>query len=57
MNYQTIHKRWKWFVLGGIFLHYLSLIFSKTQNPVYETVSTVLIKDSKNSFGGQDLKC
>lgn len=49
-------KRWKWFVLSGFFALVVSYFFLKTQNPVYETVSTVLIKDAKNSFGGQDFE-
>ena len=49
-------KRWKWFVLGGIFALFISYLFLKTQNPVYEVVSTVLIKNSKNSMGGQDFE-
>ena len=49
-------KRWKWFVLGGIFALFISYLFLKTQNPVYEVVSTVLIKDSKKSIGGQDFE-
>jgi capsular polysaccharide biosynthesis protein len=49
-------KRWKWFVLSGFFALVVSYFFLKTQNPVYETVSTVLIKDTKNSFGGQDFQ-
>lgn len=49
-------KRWKWFVLGGIFALFIAYLFLKTQNPVYEMVSTVLIKDSKNSMGGQDFE-
>lgn len=34
----------------------VTYFFLKTQNPVYETVSTVLIKDAKNSIGGQDFE-
>ena len=49
-------KRWKWFVLGGIFALFIAYLFLKTQNPVYEVVSTVLIKDSKKSMGGQDFE-
>ncbi len=49
-------KRWKWFVLGGIFALFIAYLFLKTQNPVYEVVSTVLIKDSKKSIGGQDFE-
>ena len=49
-------KRWKWFVLSGFFALVVSYFFLKTQNPVYETVSTVLIKDAKNSIGGQDFE-
>lgn len=49
-------KRWKWFVLGGIFALFIAFLFLKTQNPVYEVVSTVLIKDSKKSMGGQDFE-
>lgn len=49
-------KRWKWFVLGGIFALFIAFLFLKTQNPVYEVVSTVLIKDSKKSIGGQDFE-
>lgn len=49
-------KRWKWFVLGGIFALFIAYLFIKIQNPVYEVVSTVLIKDSKNSMGGQDFE-
>ena len=49
-------KRWKWFVLGGILTLSLAYFFLKTQNAVYETVSTVLIKDSKRSMGGQDFE-
>ena len=49
-------KRWKWFVLGGIFALFIAYLFLKTQNPVYEVVSTVLIKDFKKSMGGQDFE-
>ena len=49
-------KRWKWFVLGGIFALFIAYLFLKTQNSVYEVVSTVLIKDSKKSMGGQDFE-
>ncbi|WP_213195428.1 GumC family protein [Cloacibacterium caeni] len=49
-------KRWKWFVLSGILTLSLAYFFLKTQNAVYETVSTVLIKDSKRSMGGQDFE-
>ena len=49
-------KRWKWFLLSGLFTLLLAYFFLKTQNPVYETVSTVLIKDSKKSIGGQDFE-
>ena len=49
-------KRWKW-LLGSVILFLtLAYYFLKTQNPVYETVSTVLIKDSKKSGGGQDFE-
>ena len=48
--------RLKWFVLGGILTLSLAYFFLKTQNAVYETVSTVLIKDSKRSMGGQDFE-
>ncbi len=47
-------KRGKWFFLSVILCSVLMYLFLKTQNPVYETISTVLIKDSKNSLGGQD---
>jgi len=49
-------KRWKWFILSGIFALFIAYLFLKTQNPVYEVVSTVLIKDSKKSMGGQDFE-
>lgn len=49
-------KRWKWFVLSGIFTLLIAYFFLKTQNKVYEVVSTVLIKDSKKSMGGQDFE-
>lgn len=49
-------KRWKWFILSGIFALFIAYLFLKTQNPVYEVVSTVLIKDSKKSIGGQDFE-
>ena len=49
-------KRWKWFVLSGFFALFIAYLFLKTQNPVYEVVSTVLIKDSKKSMGGQDFE-
>jgi len=49
-------KRWKWFVLSGIFTLLIAYFFLKTQNSVYETVATVLIKDSKRSMGGQDFE-
>lgn len=49
-------KRWKWFGLSGILTLSLAYFFLKTQNAVYETVSTVLIKDSKRSMGGQDFE-
>lgn len=47
-------KRWKWFILTGFFSLFIAYFFLKTQNPIYEVVSTILIKDSKNSMGGQD---
>ena len=40
-------KRWKWFALSGIFTLLIAYFFLKTQNPIYEVVSTVLIRDSK----------
>lgn len=49
-------KRWKWFLFSGLFALLVAYIFLKTQNPVYETASTVLIKDSKKSLGGQDFE-
>lgn len=49
-------KRWKWFVLSGFFALFIAYLFLKTQNPVYEVVSTVLIKDFKKSMGGQDFE-
>ncbi len=49
-------KRWKWFALSGIFTLLIAYFFLKTQNPIYEVVSTVLIKDSKKSLGGQDFE-
>ena len=47
-------RRWKWFFLSVILFSVLAYLFLKTRTAVYETVSTVLIKDSKNSAGGQD---
>lgn len=49
-------KRIKWFVFSGILFLIAAYFFLKTQNPVYETISTVLIKDSKRSGGGQDFE-
>ncbi len=49
-------KRWKWFVLSGIFALLSAYFFLKTQNPKYEIISTVLIKDAKRSIGGQDFE-
>ena len=49
-------KRWKWFVLSVIITSFLSYLFLKTQSPIYETISTVLIKDAKRSLGGQDFE-
>lgn len=49
-------RRWKWFFVSGVLFLILAYLFLKTQNPVYETISTVLIKDSKNSGGGQDFE-
>lgn len=49
-------KRWKWFALSGIFTLLIAYFFLKTQNPIYEVVSTVLIRDSKRSMGGQDFE-
>ena len=49
-------KRWKWFVLSGIFAFLSAYFFLKTQNPTYEIISTVLIKDAKRSIGGQDFE-
>ncbi len=49
-------KRWKWFVLSGIFALLSAYFFLKTQNPTYEIISTVLIKDAKRSIGGQDFE-
>lgn len=49
-------KRWKWFIVSGIFALFIAYFFLKTQNKVYEVVSTVLIKDSKKSMGGQDFE-
>jgi len=49
-------KRWKWFIFSSILFLVLAYFFLKTQKPVYETISTVLIKDSKKSSGGQDFE-
>lgn len=49
-------KRWKWFIFSSILFLVLTYFFLKTQKPVYETISTVLIKDSKKSSGGQDFE-
>ncbi len=50
-------KRWKWFVLGGIFALFIAYLFLKTQNPVYEVVSTVLSKTLKSQWEGKISKC
>lgn len=49
-------KRWKWFVISGLIAIVAAYFFLKTQNPIFETSSTVLIKDSKRSGGGQDFE-
>lgn len=49
-------KRWKWFILSGLLCLVAAYFFLKTQSPVFETASTVLIKDSKRSGGGQDFE-
>ena len=49
-------KRWKWFIFSSILFLVLAYFFLKTQKPDYETISTVLIKDSKKSSGGQDFE-
>lgn len=52
-------RRWYWFVLGVMAMLILAYLYFKRQPPVYEMVSTVLIKDSKKTpsipaagFGG-----
>lgn len=49
-------KHWKWFVVSAFLFLSLAYAYLKIQNPVYETISTVLIKDSKASMGGQDFE-
>ena len=48
--------RLKWFVFSVILALLAAYFFLKTQNPVFETISTVLIKDSKRAMGGQDFE-
>lgn len=47
-------RRWYWFLIGAIMALTAAYFFLKSQNPTYEVISTVLIKDSKPSAGGQD---
>ena len=47
-------KRWYWFVIGALLALVAAYFYLKTQKPLYEVISTVLIKDSKPSGGGQD---
>lgn len=42
-------KRWYWFVLGVFLSTVFAYFYLKTQQPVFEVASTVLIKDSKAS--------
>ena len=48
--------RLKWFVFSVILALLAAYFFLKTQNPIFETISTVLIKDSKRAMGGQDFE-
>jgi len=48
--------RLKWFVFSVVIALLAAYFFLKTQNPVFETISTVLIKDSKSAMGGQDFE-
>lgn len=47
-------KRVLWFIIGSIIALIFGYLYLKTQNNVYETESTVLIKDAKSSSGSQD---
>ena len=33
-------KRWKWFILSGIFALFIAYLFLKTQNPIYRDWET-----------------
>lgn len=47
-------KRWYWFALSALLALVLGVIYLKTQNPVFETSTEVLIKDAKPSGGVGD---
>lgn len=47
-------RRFYWFILSVILFGVLAYFYVKTKAPVYEVNATVLIKDAKNSGGGQD---
>lgn len=45
-------KKWVWFLFSAIIMLILAFVFLKISSPVYQIDSTVLIKDSKKSMGG-----
>lgn len=47
-------KRWYWFAISLFIALVLTVLYLKRQNPVYENVSSVLIKDTKPSAAGGD---
>lgn len=48
-------RRWPWFLLSSIIAAIAALLYLRYTTPIYNTTSTVLIKDAKNnSFGGGD---
>ncbi len=45
-------KKWKWFVWGPLIMGILTFLLLKTMQSNYQVTSTVLIKDAKNTSGG-----
>ncbi len=45
-------KKWKWFVWGPLMMGILTFLLLKTMQSNYQVTSTVLIKDAKNTSGG-----
>ncbi len=49
---QPYLKRWYWFVIGAFMALVFAVLYLKTQNPVFESSNSVLIKDSKSGGSG-----